>query len=279
MADLEYSVDALNVKHAFYRAETMVYVEGEDDVLFWDVILSQTTNMKYEIESVGGSAEIDKYIAKLETAQLLAIVARDSDLLPLLGKKSENPCILYTIGYSIENSLYTVETLLPLAKSWCKSTKITEQECRDWFENLSNQFLTLLQLDLANAFGNAGVQTIGDNCTRFMKNQSSAQPCNQKIERYVNQAKALIAEDLLAEAELMLGDDLTKIGLFLRGHFLQSAVIKFLANKAQSYGKKATVSADALYAAALAIFKSIFSNHHPHYGHYVAAAVRAEAAL
>lgn len=279
MANLEYSVDALNVKHAFYRAKTMVYVEGEDDVLFWDTVLSQATNIKYEIESLGGSTEIDKYIERLESGQLLAIVARDSDLLPLLGKTKANPRILYTAGYSIENSLYTVETLLLLAKSWCKSTKITEKECRDWFNNFTSQFLALLQLDMANALSDAGIQTIGDNCTRFMKNQSSDEPCDHKIEQYVNQAKVHLNKQVCLEAELALGDDLTKIGMYLRGHFLQSAVIKFLARKAQAYGKKATISADALYAAGLAVFASIFSKRHPHYNYYAATIAKAEAVL
>ncbi|RJG00915.1 DUF4435 domain-containing protein [Noviherbaspirillum sedimenti] len=279
MSSLEYSIDALNVKSAFYRAETMVYVEGDDDVLFWETVLSRTTDIQFEIECVGGSSEIDKHIDQIESGELRALVARDSDLLPFISKPSSSPQILYTFGYSIENTLYTVETIYPLAKSWCKSPKVTNDECQTWLNEFSNKFMPLVHLDIANALGDAGVNTIGDNCTKFMTSQSSATPCPAKITRHVEATKIQLDEKFIAEASSALGVDANRIISFIRGHFLQSAVIKFLVNKANSYGKKVTISADSLYAAALANFGNTFVPTHPHYNHYATSSINAITAL
>lgn len=279
MASLDYSVDALNAKNAFYRARTMVYVEGDDDVLFWHEVLSKTTSLQFEIEQVGGSDEVDKYIDQVESGQLQAIVARDSDLLPLVGNVSPNPRILYTRGYSIENSLYTVDALLQLSKSWCKSNKITITECQTWLDELASAFTPLLHLDVANTISDAGIQTIGENCTRFMTSQSSAIPCATKVTSYASTVQFNLPKKSLSTAEALIGTNLTQIVLFIRGHFLASAVIKFLANKAKSYGKKANISADSLYSAALMHFASAFGPRHPHFAYYSTSATTAVSAL
>ena len=77
MRDLEYSPDALNAKSAFYRAKTMIYVEGDDDLMFWEEVFSQVPDFAFEIESVGGSPELDKHIKNIEAGSLDAIAARD----------------------------------------------------------------------------------------------------------------------------------------------------------------------------------------------------------
>jgi len=279
MPSIEYSIDALNVKGAFYGAQAMVYVEGDDDVLFWQKILIKTSTVHLEIESVGGCGEIDKYIAQLESGQLQAIVARDSDLIPLTANKSLNPKVLYTFGYSIENTLYSVDTLQQLATAWCKSNKVTIADCQVWLDELAKTFAPLLHLDIANAISNGGTQTIGDNCTRFMKSQSSEVPCLTKVSAYTSIMQPLFSSQLLSSAVIAIGTDPNRIVLFLRGHFLASAVIKFLSNKAKAFGRKVTISADSLYAAALVHFGGAFGPTHPHYVYYSTSAAAAVLAL
>ena len=150
MSDLLYSDDALNVRNAFLRVKTLVYVEGDDDVLFWDEIFSRIPNASVEIESVGGSDQIDTYIEKIAAGNLHAIAARDADFLPHLGKLRGDPRIVYTYGYAIENSLYTADCLASLTKLWCKTNKIQTKECADWLNDLATQVRPLIHLDLAN---------------------------------------------------------------------------------------------------------------------------------
>lgn len=267
MADLEYSLDAENAKNAFYRADAMVYVEGDDDVLFWHTVLTATTDMKFEIEQVGGAPEIEKYVSKIISGQLQAIVARDSDLRPLAGTIILHPLVIHTYGHSVENTLYTPEALHHLTRSWSKSNKISLAECEVWLDELANSCEPLLQLDLANELSGAGVQTIGDNCSRFMKSKYSCIPCKIKISTFKSNTDAQIPKTALASALAAINAKPRQVTWFLRGHFIASAVMKFIVHKAQEHGKKVSISAESLYAAALIYFGSHFNAKHPHFVH------------
>jgi len=91
MADLFYSDEALNVKSAFYRANSMVFVEGDDDVLFWHEVFLKIPEASVEVESAGGSDQIDQYITKILSGELQAIAARDSDFLPHMADIENDP--------------------------------------------------------------------------------------------------------------------------------------------------------------------------------------------
>lgn len=65
MSEFEYSIDALNVKSSFYKANSIIYVEGDEDVMFWNEIFSRIDGFDYQIETLGGSEELDKYIEKI----------------------------------------------------------------------------------------------------------------------------------------------------------------------------------------------------------------------
>lgn len=275
MADLEYSVDALNVKSAFYRAKTLVYVEGDDDVLFWHEVFSRVPDAHVEVEAAGGSDEIDKYIAKIAAGQLDAIAARDADLLSFVGGMISNPRVLYTPGYSIENSLYTADALVHLTRLWCKTTKITLEECEQWLSDLATAVAPLLHLDLANRMTGGGASTIGDNCTRFMTGQASATPCKTKIAAHLAVVASKVPLKAKAKAESTIGFHAQDILRHVRGHFLASAALKYILAKAKTLGRRIDISADALYAAALAHFGKVFGHKHPHQDHYLSKAAAA----
>jgi hypothetical protein len=91
MPDISYSDEALNVRNAFFGAKVIVYVEGDDDVLFWHEVFEQVADDHFEVESVGGVENLDEYIRKIAAGQLSAIAARDADFLPIIGVCSSNP--------------------------------------------------------------------------------------------------------------------------------------------------------------------------------------------
>lgn len=277
MADFEYSLDALNVKSAFYRARAMVYVEGEDedDLLFWEEIFSKEPGFSVEIEAVNGSSELDKYIAQIKDGHLKAIAARDADFLRFTGENIDSPRVIYTHGYSMENTVYTANLIHQLARSWCKSKLVTEARCTQWLNELEGSFELLIVLDIANAVSNSGISVLSDNCTRFMTNQVSATPCHKKIDAYIKQVEIALPKNAID-----LGNDAvqsswpTKLE-YLRGHLLATAVIKFILQIAQSIGKKVNISMDSLYAAAIANFGRWYSPMHPHYDYYKTATANA----
>ena len=63
MSDIQYSTDALNVLSDFYGVDTLVYVEGDDDVIFWQAIFEKFASRSVRFESVGGDAALAKRIA------------------------------------------------------------------------------------------------------------------------------------------------------------------------------------------------------------------------
>ena len=75
MADLTYSADAHNVLSKFYNADKMVYVEGDDDVLFWEFIFNKFSNFKVKVQGVGGKPELEKYIKRICDGEINSIAA------------------------------------------------------------------------------------------------------------------------------------------------------------------------------------------------------------
>ncbi len=279
MAELEYSTDALNARSAFFGAKTVIYVEGDDDILFWREVFARVADEKFEIESVGGSDRLDEYIRIIVSGQLNAIAARDADFLRYLDRCLTDPKVVYTFGYSIENSLYVAEVLACVARSWCKTIGVTESECLQWLSRFAADFAPLVHMDLANAISDAGVPTIGDNCSRFMTSNASASACLTKIESRLAQVAVKIPDIAVNKAKATLGNGTDTILACVRGHFLESAVIKFVASKAKSLGRKATISSDSLYAVALANFGRSLDSSHPHKDHYIRLAAAAWSAI
>lgn len=277
MRNLEYSPEALNAKSAFYRAKTMVYVEGHDDLMFWDDVLSLVPDFTFEIESVDGSTELDKYIQKIEAGTLEAIAARDADYLRFTGHIPTSSRVIYTYGYAMENSLYTGEVVHHVARSWCKSNKVTQARCVQWLNTLASSFSPLVTLDIANAVSNAGVAVLTDNCTRFMTSQVSATPSPGKIAAHVANTKPMLPKNAISTGRAALASTASAPLDYLRGHLLASAVIKFLIQIAKELDKKIHVSLDALYAVAIAHFARSFSAAHPHYVYYTTATTTAAA--
>jgi len=120
MSKIDYSIDALNVRNCFFSTDTIVYVEGDDDILFWDKVFRASTSASIYIEAVGGSKELDKYIELINSGELESIAARDSDYLDFEGKKNGDSKIIYTVGHSIENSIYCADFICRLAMLFCK---------------------------------------------------------------------------------------------------------------------------------------------------------------
>jgi Protein of unknown function (DUF4435) len=271
VADLIYSTEALNAKSAFYRAKAMVYVEGDEDVLFWDELFSKVPEFSVVVESVGGSGELDKYITRIEAGELDAIAARDADFLRYQGLIAKTARVIYTFGYSMENSVYTADIVHHVARSWCKSPALTNAQCAQWLNELGTAFAPLIELDVANAIGNSGAAVLADNCTRFMTGQASAKPCPNRITIHATEVATKISKRAVGAAKKELANSPSGSVDNLRGHLLATAVVKFLLQTAKNLGKKINVSMDSLYATAISNFARAFGPTHPHHAYYTTA--------
>ncbi len=279
MPDLSYSDEALNVRGDFFGVKAIIYVEGDDDVLFWEEIFSRVTDEPFEVESVGGAPLLDAYIGKIADGRLAAIAARDADFLALQCSRLDHPRVLYTFGYSIENSLYIDKTLFELVRVWCKSPKICVDECVQWLTDFAQAIAPLVRLDAANAISCAGIPTLGDNCSRFMSGDKTEVISKEKVSSAVAQIEDGLDSESLQRASAEIGSHSDRVLVNVRGHFLASAVHRYIVARAKTFGKKVSLSAESLYAAAMMNFSRSLDSDHPHSEYYLQSARTAWASL
>lgn len=270
MASLEYSIEAKNILTKFYRVDKMLYVEGDDDVPFWELMFEKFKSPNVEVQQVGGKEELRKYIDQINSGQLNAIVAMDRDFGPFDGSDTEHALVVRTAGYSIENTLINAKVLVKVARRIGRlpAKNATLEECQNWLEGFYNQCLGLLANDLIDQCEGAKVGVIGDNCDRFLESKQSDKVCLKKIEKYLkglglesDPALSKELEKLMADADLRLSD-------FIRGHFLASAAQRFVCLLVKRKRANINLSSAAFFGAVNLAFESTFGVDHPHFPHY-----------
>src|SRR5690554_1537643 len=131
MSGLRYSSNALNVLKDFYGADHVVYVEGEDDVVFWEVIFECLGFDSVKIEPKYGCSQLNDYQSKIESEGAKIIICRDADYGRYLNQLCEHPQVVYTAGHSIENSLVTLKGLANIVRFFSRSSANNIEEIID----------------------------------------------------------------------------------------------------------------------------------------------------
>ncbi|RJS02521.1 DUF4435 domain-containing protein [Xanthomonas sp. CFBP 7698] len=252
MPELSYSDDAINIKNSFYKVNAIAYVEGDDDLMFWDEIFSRVPKFKVEIEQLGSCSALDEMIEKIESGSINAIAARDSDYLKAQGKLSLSPRVLYTHGYSIENSLISEASVIYALRSLCRDPKISVDVVKEWMAELQSNLRELTILDLAASISKTYVSVLGDNSSRFTTSSSSHVICVKKCAQVATVAASKIPEHELSKAVSII-NNFTVIEI-IRGHFLLSNLQKFIVKIGAKLNKKISLSYDSLYSVLLLFF-------------------------
>lgn len=269
MSDTIYSADAINVLNKFHRCEQLVYVEGEDDILFWDTLFQCCGIEKYKIEPKDGVEELNKYIDKLEEEELDIIIATDSDYHIFNKHSPKNKKIIRTIGYSIENTLFVPKCIERITKLWTKGEHFHAKEYKEYLKSLISNLEDILILDIANFLFELYQEALGDNCTQYMKTQACLNIDDSKIRRKLARVSPNFTEAQVSEAKLLYQDCTLSSYEYLRGHFLQSVVLKYISQSIERTGKKYKVSNISLYTNAIQeLERSMTSKQHEHYEYY-----------
>jgi len=278
MSSLDYSPDAENVLNFFYRCDVLLYVEGDDDVPFWKVVFDELSDASVEVLPMYGASEVDKKIKEILDSDLKVLAARDSDFIRASGQNVQDPRILYTHGYSIENCLYNVESVVEISFVWCREMRATQADCERWFEDVFQAVEQLVLYDCANHVYKRGVSVVPDNCTRFMVSEKSTDFDLQKLQSHVAKVGKLFSEEELAAAAKKIAESNVSTRNLIRGHFLESLVQKYVSKNAGASSAKKSVSFDALYASAVGSLKSSIK-HRPETEFYQQAVNEAVGAL
>lgn len=269
MAELSYSNDAENVLNKFYGVDTVVYVEGTDDIPFWEFIFNQFADYSVEINDVGGLPEVEKYITKIEAGEIAAVVACDADF-SYTGRFSEHANVLRSYGYSIENSMICHKTLKKVISSMGRVSmkNIDDDHISQWFETIADSTKELVIQDIANHIMDEGKSVAGDNCTRFMKSPRSAEICPDKIEQHLVDIDLNMSKKLENKIKMSIVESDRTEADFLRGHFLFSASLKYVISEIKKFGKNTPISNNAFFATLFIAFQAVFNNTHSHYIYY-----------
>ena len=214
MTTIEYSVAARNAKAAFLGVDYIVYVEGPDDVPFWEELFVRFSDLQVSIEAVGGATELQKYVQEIEGGLLNAVAACDRDYGALQECLSDSPRILYTYGHSIENSLYIPEVVLGAIRhiGRLNSRDVDAEEYERWVANFAQSVDELLTRDVAVCILGAGETVLGLNCTRFMTTATSHLVDSAKVAEFVDGLTTAIGDDDIEDARSRIGD--SQIGSF-----------------------------------------------------------------
>lgn len=255
MNKLQYSNNALNVLSEFHGKRHVVYVEGIDDILFWKYILSQNGLHNVHIKEAGGNNEIEKLVHLILNEEIHLIVARDSHYCDILNRKRDHPRILYTFGYSIENSLFSPICIAFVVESYSKAAEDCLEEIEKWFEEFCGSLQTLIAQDIANIRYEKSLSIMSDSCARFLTTTKSHKLSKSKIQDFTNHNIKNFSNKEIDSITKLVSNYKKGLRYLLRGHFVQPGLRNLIKNCVKKKtGKDIPISNDSLLAHLLSIF-------------------------
>lgn len=257
MASLTYSSSALNTLSKFHRKKFVVFVEGIDDIHFWNILFSKYGFTNILIKPAGGVTEINKYANFIVNDNAKIVVARDCDYSDLLKTQLKHPRVIYTYGYSLENTLYCAEAIANVIAVYARKVKNYKKDVSEWLNEFAEKIRELLEFDLANEIHGKGIQVMGSNCCRFLKSNSSHISEETKIKTFIKSIEGNFTNGEIADAGNRIKKSAKSIFYVIRGHFLTNAVINFIKHKVHTEsGKDVTFSPENLFTHLLLNFEA-----------------------
>lgn len=276
MNALEYSDGAMNVLNMFHERDVMVYVEGVDDIHFWEVVFSRASRFSVKIEPAGGICELEKIIKKIEHGKITAIAACDLDhrFPNRLANPSSN--VIYTYGHSIENTIICEHTIKSVISAHAKTSRanVSSVALHLWRREFYSAIKELVLFDIANFIYKKGFSILGDNCSKFLVDGSSDRLSESKLASHVEKLRPSFKDVDFIDIENRIRDSAREVIDYIRGHFLFSMFLKYSYNKIKTIKSNASLSVDAFYGSLLIAFDTVFNARHSHFSYYAESIAR-----
>lgn len=249
----------------------MVYVEGVEDVPFWEFLFSKLSNKRVKVEDVGGKPELSKYVQKVVSDEINAIIGMDSDFDCLVENKHTHSNIIRTFGHSIENSLICKNTIKKAISTIGRANaqELALADIDGWFTEVDTKLKDLVLYDIANEMNSLGHKVMFDNAERFLQ-KNTAYFCENKISEHLQSFSEHITNEMISPLTVQLEKVNRNTFNLIRGHFLFSAALKFVSLFINQL-RKASISYEAFSAVLLVSLELIFNESHPHYSYYKSA--------
>ncbi|AOR59276.1 DUF4435 domain-containing protein [Pectobacterium parmentieri] len=254
-SSLTYSVNALNILHAFHSGNKIVFVEGDSDKRFWDGLYNSFGINNITTKCVNGCKVIDEYIEKIKEGATGVYVARDRDYKYLFDEPEDLINVMFSYGYSIENTYYTDDILKGIVKSLAAKDIPDDYISidRDIIKPNINLFFKLVSFDYALFSQGVGEKIMGDSSFRFLEKQDGFQLCKKIVEPIILNAKGKIDYSIYLSYRKKLIKYKGEPLICVRGHFLTGMISNYIKEKVKNAsGSKITYDNKLL--------ESIFSN-------------------
>jgi hypothetical protein len=254
MADLVYSTGALRALPSFHRQRRVIYVEGPDDVPFWQGVLGAAGLQSFVVKTAGGASAIDAYIHDIVAHDVPICAARDCDYLWAIGTMSYHPRVLYTLGYSVENSIYSPKNIARLVGVLTRDGRRREASVRSWLSHECGVIRLLTALDVAARADGAVVGTLSNNCCALLAAKAPKFSLSAIVSA-VDNGRTNLTLGALATARDYLARWCRPLWMVPRGHFLTHLVYAYVRHSVlQVTGKAPKLSIEAMTAALMGTF-------------------------
>lgn len=268
--DFSHSEEADDVMHLFYGADIMVYVEGQDDIPFWEFMFTKFVDFSVEVQDVGDCKALEPYMNRIKNDKIKAIVACDLDLTIFTGQKYVHNNIIRTPKYSIENTMINEDSLVKAIKTAGKLQQklIDRDEITNWKSDFLSKTEELVLLETFSAINNSGISVVGDNASRFMESRNSCILCDKKISSRIKESKGKLIGYDKETMKKLFNSNKANVSDFIKGHFLFSAVNSFCNYYIKSKGSKKSISNDYLFSSLILTLDSTFNENHEDFKYY-----------
>ncbi len=244
-----YDTSALNVLDKFHESNFIIFVEGDEDVMFWSSLFDKAGIQNYYIESAGGINELKKIMSQILNENARVIVACDSDYSILLNTLPNHKRIISTYGHSIENTMYCPNIINSVIDKLSHRIQDRVQFISDWIDSFCKVAKVLVVYDIAREKYNKPIVVCGNNCSRFLTSPRSSLLDENIISNYISSIIHFFNNHEIEDCEQLLASCCLDIRHVIRGHFLTNGVINIVKNATKrSLGKAPTIPLSTLYA-------------------------------
>lgn len=247
------SIAAQNVEARFYNKLGIVYVEGDDDLIFWAQYFDPK---RFEIRKVDGCKNLDDYEDGILHHGLKCIVAKDADYSSYVSTTHGHPLIVCTLSHSIECVMYCPYNVNACLKRLARTFDDYVAEIKQMYDEFFTDTKELVTYDIANNVFGVGCSVCGDSCIPFMESNHSVKVSVGKRDAFIGKIASLFSKEQINKAKQLLGSDKRELRQIAKGHFQTSFVTNLLKKMTAqiTQDRAPSISNDALYALLITCF-------------------------